>query len=68
MILLHIHIAVKDVFATCLPGSNIAGQYTYILTNNVQELTPYRFDFICDTNKIRKYFLYMLRLEPGPLG
>jgi hypothetical protein len=35
-------------------GSNINGEYTYILTNNAQELAPYRFGFKCDTNRIRK--------------
>ena len=54
--------------ATCLVGSNIIGQYTCILTNNAQELTPYRFEFKCDTNRIRKYFLSMPRFEPGSLG
>jgi hypothetical protein len=43
-------------------GSNIIGQYTCLLTNNVQELTPYRFEFKCDTNRIR------IRFEPVSLG
>jgi hypothetical protein len=48
--------------------SNIIGQYTFILTKNAQELTPYRFGFKCDTNRIRKYFLSELRFEPRSLG
>jgi hypothetical protein len=51
--------------ATCQVESNIIGQYTYILTNNAQALTPYRFGFKCDTNRIKTYFLSELRFEPG---
>jgi hypothetical protein len=50
---LHIHIVVKVFLAACLEGFNIIGQYTFILRNNAQELiTPYRFEFKCDTNRI----------------
>jgi hypothetical protein len=58
---------VLEFLATCLVGSNIIGQYTYILTNYAQELTPYRFRFKCDTNRIRKYFLFELTFEPRSL-
>ncbi len=67
MVPLHIHIVVKGFLATHLVESNIIGQYTCILTNNAQELTPYRFGFKCDTNRIRKYFLSVLRFETGSL-
>ena len=52
----------------CQVGSNIIDQYTCILTNNSQELTPCRFEFKCDTNRRRKYFLSAQRFEPGSLG
>jgi hypothetical protein len=48
--------------ATSLVGSNIC------FKNNAQELPPYRFEFTCDTNRIRKYFLSLPRFEPGSLG
>jgi hypothetical protein len=51
MVPLHIHILGGFFLATCLVGSNIIGQYAYILTNNAKELTSYRFAFKCDTNK-----------------
>jgi hypothetical protein len=41
------------------------GQYTYLLTNNAQELTPKDLNFNCDTNRTRKYFLSVPRFEPG---
>jgi hypothetical protein len=56
------------VLATYLVGSNIIGQYICILTNNAQELTPYRFGFKCDINRIRKYFLPGPRFEHRSLG
>jgi hypothetical protein len=37
-------------------GYNIIGQYTCTLTNNAQELTPYRLEFKCHTSRIRKIF------------
>jgi hypothetical protein len=43
-------------------------QYTCILTNNAQELTPYRFEFKYDSNRIRKYFRSVPRFEPGSQG
>jgi hypothetical protein len=48
--------------------SYIIGQYTYILRNNAQELTSYRFGLKYDTSRIRKYFLCEPRVEPGSLG
>jgi hypothetical protein len=53
---------------TCLVGSNIIGQYTCILTNNAQELSPYSLGFKRYTNRIRTYFLSEPRFEPGSLG
>jgi hypothetical protein len=48
-----------------MPGTiQIIGQYTCILRNNAQEATAKRLGFKCDTNKIRKYFLFELRFEP----
>jgi hypothetical protein len=41
--------------------SNIIGQYTCILANNAQEVTPYRYEFKYDTHRIRKYFLSLPR-------
>jgi hypothetical protein len=40
------------------------GQYTHILTNNAQDLRPYRFEFKCNTNRKRKYFMSVQRFEP----
>jgi hypothetical protein len=57
----------EGFLATCLVGSNIIGQYNWIFTNNAQELTPYRFEFTCDQNRIRKHFLSILRFELGSL-
>jgi hypothetical protein len=37
---------------------------TCIATNNPQELMLYRFEFKCDTSRIRKYFLFVPRSEP----
>jgi hypothetical protein len=47
---------VVNVFGNRPVGSIIIGQYIYIyiLTNNVQELTPYMFKIKFDTNKTRK--------------
>jgi hypothetical protein len=42
--------------------------YIWLLINNVQELTPYRFEFKCDTNRTRKCFLSMPRFEPRSPG
>jgi hypothetical protein len=39
-------------------GSNIIGQYKYILTNNAHELTPNRFEFKYDKNIIKNIFIY----------
>jgi hypothetical protein len=33
-----------EFLAACQVGSNIMGQYECILTNNAQELTPFRFE------------------------
>jgi hypothetical protein len=49
MVPLHIHIVVNG----------------YILINNAQDLTTYRFEFKCNTNKRRKYVLFVPRFEPG---
>jgi hypothetical protein len=54
--------------ATCLVGSNIICQYTYILTNNGQESTHFTFEFISHTNRIRKYVMSMPRFIPVSLG
>jgi hypothetical protein len=48
-------------------GSNIICEFTYLLTNNAQELTLYRFEFKRDTNRSRKYFLAMPEFEPRSL-
>ena len=40
---------------------------THILTNDAQELTPYRFELKTDANRIRKEFVYSEGLEPGSL-
>ncbi len=40
----------------------------YVLTNNAQELTPYRSELKWDINRNRKYFLSVQRFEPGSLG
>jgi hypothetical protein len=53
--------------ATCLVGYNIICKFTHILTNNIQELTPYTFQFKCNTNIIGKYYLSMLRFDPKSL-
>jgi hypothetical protein len=45
--------------------SNIIGQYTYILTHNAQELSPYWFELKCDTKRIKNI---MPTFEPGSLG
>jgi hypothetical protein len=39
-----------------------------IFIKNAQDLTPYRFEANCDTNRIRKYFLSLLRFESGSIG
>ena len=52
----------------CQVGSNIIGQNTVKLTNNAQELTPYRLGAKCYTNKIGKYFLSVPRFESGSQG
>jgi hypothetical protein len=48
-----------------LSDPTLFGQKTYIFTNNGKELTPYRF---CDTNRIKDYFIPVLRFEPRSLG
>jgi hypothetical protein len=55
------------VLGGCLVGYNSFVQHTYISTKNAQELTPYRFEFNCDTNRKRKYFLSVTRFELGSL-
>jgi hypothetical protein len=54
--------------ATCLVGPNIISQFACKLTNNAQELIPYRFEFKRYTNRIRKYLLSEPRSEPRSLG
>jgi hypothetical protein len=56
------------VLATYPVGPRIICQYTHIFTNSAQELTPYRFEFKCESNRIRKYFLSMPRFQTGSLG
>jgi hypothetical protein len=67
MVPLHIHVVVEGFLATCQVRFNIIDQYTCVLTNTAQELTPYRFEFKCGTSKIRKYSLTVPRFEPGSL-
>jgi hypothetical protein len=43
---------------TYLLEYNMIGQYTYILTNNPQELAPYRFEFKWDRQRIRNFLLW----------
>jgi hypothetical protein len=57
-----------EFLATCLVRSNIIDQYKCLLTNSAQEITPYRCEFKCDTNRIRKYFLSVLWFEHRSLG
>ena len=49
-----------------MPRSSIIFN-TQILANDAQELTPYRFEFKTDANRIR-IFLSAPRFEPGSLG
>ena len=58
MVPLHIHIVVKGLWqhAYCDPTSFFT---THILTNDTQELKPYRFKFLTDANRIRKDFAYI---------
>ncbi len=49
-------------------GNIPIGYYTYIFKKNVHELTPYRFEFKWDTNRIWKYFLPMPQFEPESIG
>jgi hypothetical protein len=44
------------------------GCISQLASLNAQELTPYRFEFKCNTSRKRKYFLFMPRFEPGSLG
>jgi hypothetical protein len=60
MIPLHKHIEVKGFLATYFVESNIIDHYTYILTNNAQELTH--------LNSIGKYFPSLPIFEHGYLG
>jgi hypothetical protein len=39
-------------------GSNIISQYTFIFTNNAQELTPYRFEFKCKKQNKKIFSFY----------
>jgi hypothetical protein len=66
----HIEIASKGFcqHAYCLVRSSIINQYTCILTNIAEELILYRYEFKCNRNKIRKYFLAVPRYEPRSLG
>jgi hypothetical protein len=61
---------VKVVLETCIVGYHSVGKYThiYILTNNSQELMPYRFGIKCDANRNGIYFMSMPRFEHGSLG
>jgi hypothetical protein len=68
MIHLQICIAVKGFLVTCLEESNISCQYTCILTNNAQELTPYRFEFEYNTHRVRQCCLSVPRFYLGSLG
>jgi hypothetical protein len=48
-------------------GSSIICKYTYILTNNTQELTPYIYEFKWDKNRVRQYFMSMPIFQPQTL-
>ncbi len=66
MVPLHKNIVVK-IFGNMSSGIQHYWSIYSILTNNAQELTPYRFEFKSDTNRIRKYFPSMPKFEPGSL-
>jgi hypothetical protein len=53
---------------TCRGHPIHTNTYSCILTNNAQELTPYRYEFKCDKNRLRKYFLSVSGFEPRSLG
>jgi hypothetical protein len=55
---LHIIIVVKGFWKHALiVGSNIIDQYTLILTNNDTELTPHIFEFKCNRNNKKIFFV-----------
>jgi hypothetical protein len=61
------------MFVKALPGHlnkcaliPVATVATYILTNNAQELTPYRLKFKCNKNR-KKIFSDIQRFEPRSL-
>jgi hypothetical protein len=57
MVPLHIH---KGFWQHASWDPTLVVNYMCILKNNALKLTPYRFGFKCDTDRIRKCFL------PGP--
>jgi hypothetical protein len=47
----------KGFLAEYLVGSNIIFQYKNIITNNAEDIMPYRFEIKLHTNRIRTYFV-----------
>jgi hypothetical protein len=50
--------------ATCFMGSNIIGQYKFILTNNAQELTPGKFELYVTQTENEHIFCLCRNLNP----
>jgi hypothetical protein len=58
----------QGFLATSLVGSNIIGQYTFLLAIDIQELKHYRFEFKCKTNRIVKKIQPVLTFDPRSIG